>query len=193
MKVANEILDIIKTEKFKSQLFENLKLVKSVLNRDLQKRKFVEVYGWDKDVVEDMYDSYIKFLALIKTVKDFNLDVPIIPNRYIDEFWHNHILDTYQYFADCEEIFGEYLHHYPYFGMRNKQDREEWFETAKLVQNIWQECYGVKLYGDLKENGDSYEIDREFYGKLSKLYKEKKEKWAMGCSRCRTCRPANCP
>ena len=193
MKVAEEVMEIVKTVDFKNKLKQNILFVESVLNRDLQKRKFIEVYGWDKDVVEDMYSDYIRFLALIKTLKEFRINIPIVPNRYIDDFWHKHILDTYQYAMDCEEIFGEYLHHFPYFGMRNDEDREEWFKTAELAQSIWKECFGENLYGDLSKSADSYEIDKEFYGKLSKFYKEKKEKWAMGCSRCRTCRPSNCP
>lgn len=31
----------------------------------------------------------------------------------VDELWHLHILNTKQYFCDCEGLFGEYLHHTP--------------------------------------------------------------------------------
>lgn len=37
----------------------------------------------------------------------------LVPSREIDEFWHNHILYTQQYHADCAAIFGHYLHHQP--------------------------------------------------------------------------------
>lgn len=40
----------------------------------------------------------------------------------MDIFWHYHILDTAKYAEDCNEIFGYFLHHYPYFGMNGKQD-----------------------------------------------------------------------
>lgn len=40
----------------------------------------------------------------------------------VDEFWHQHILDTHAYHEDCEVIFGNYLHHFPYFGMRGEAD-----------------------------------------------------------------------
>lgn len=37
----------------------------------------------------------------------------LVPSREIDEFWHNHILYTKNYFQDCLNIFGHYLHHEP--------------------------------------------------------------------------------
>lgn len=37
----------------------------------------------------------------------------LVPTREIDEFWHNHILYTRNYFNDCFSIFGHYLHHNP--------------------------------------------------------------------------------
>ena len=53
----------------------------------------------------------------------------ICPTGPIDEFWHAHILDTEAYARDCNELFGEYLHHFPYFGMRGPADRAD-LETA---------------------------------------------------------------
>jgi hypothetical protein len=32
----------------------------------------------------------------------------------VDELWHLHILNTKQYFFDCEGLFGAYLHHTPF-------------------------------------------------------------------------------
>ena len=43
----------------------------------------------------------------------------ISPTVTIDEFWHAHILDTHAYMADCKALFGHYLHHYPYSGMKD--------------------------------------------------------------------------
>ncbi|VVC76521.1 hypothetical protein AQUSIP_18360 [Aquicella siphonis] len=52
---------------------------------------------------------YKNFLFLLKKY----LPMPLVPTREIDEFWHNHILYTRNYFHDCEKIFGHYLHHEP--------------------------------------------------------------------------------
>ena len=51
-------------------------------------------------------------------------------------FWHTHILDTQKYMLDCENLFGRYIHHFPYFGMRGEKDRNQlkksFYETEEL-------------------------------------------------------------
>ncbi len=56
-------------------------------------------------------DLYKKWLLLIKLHE--NQYETFVPTREIDEFWHNHILHTKNYFTDCYSIFGFYLHHLP--------------------------------------------------------------------------------
>jgi len=62
--------------------------------------------------------EYRRFLALHLAFPD----AAIVPCKLVDEIWHQHILDTRAYHEDCERIFGAYLHHYPYFGMRGADD-----------------------------------------------------------------------
>lgn len=38
-------------------------------------------------------------------------DKEITPTKLVDLVWHGHILETRQYMADCNTIFGGYLHH----------------------------------------------------------------------------------
>jgi hypothetical protein len=52
---------------------------------------------------------YKNFLILLKKHEaEF-----LVPTREIDEFWHNHILYTRNYYLDSMVIFGRYLHHDP--------------------------------------------------------------------------------
>jgi len=44
----------------------------------------------------------------------------IVPTKHIDEFWHNHILDTEKYFQDCISLHGKFVHHFPYLGTDDK-------------------------------------------------------------------------
>jgi hypothetical protein len=67
-----------------------------------------------------MEDEYRKFLALHLAFPDAD----IVPCKLVDEIWHQHILDTRAYHADCQAIFGSYLHHYPYFGMCGESDAQ---------------------------------------------------------------------
>jgi hypothetical protein len=54
----------------------------------------------------------------------------------MDLFWHYHILDTIKYAEDCALIFGRFLHHFPYLGLRGDEDasrlRIAWQQTQAL-------------------------------------------------------------
>lgn len=91
----------------------------ATLDFSLLRRKLVEEFGWPVEKCDEAEDLYRKFLAL-------NMRYPtrkICPTKPIDVFWHAHILDTRAYARDCELLFGEILHHFPYFGMRDAEDR----------------------------------------------------------------------
>jgi hypothetical protein len=89
------------------------------LDFTMLKRKMIEEQNWTSEFCEEVESLYRRFLAL-------NARYPngkICPTGPIDAFWHAHILDTRAYARDCEIVFGEYLHHFPYFGMRGPDDR----------------------------------------------------------------------
>lgn len=54
-------------------------------------------------------EDYQRFLVL----RVLYPDKRIRPTTGTDALWHAHILDTRRYHADCQAIFGEYLHHDP--------------------------------------------------------------------------------
>lgn len=81
--------------------------------------------GYSTEDLDLREGEYRKFLALHMAFPD----AEIAPCKMVDEFWHQHILDTHAYAADCEVIFGGFLHHFPYFGMRGAADAEA-LETA---------------------------------------------------------------
>jgi hypothetical protein len=97
----------------------------AALDFTMLKRKLGEEHGWTPEYQDEVEDLYRKFLALNKVYTDRK----ICPTGPIDEFWHAHILDTRAYAADCEKLFGHFLHHFPYFGMRGPEDRQD-LETA---------------------------------------------------------------
>jgi hypothetical protein len=89
------------------------------LDFTMLKQKLVEERGWTLEFCEEVQALYVRFLAL-------NIRYPerkICPTGPIDEFWHAHILDTRAYAQDCELLFGRFLHHFPYFGLRGEADR----------------------------------------------------------------------
>ena len=95
------------------------------------KDKILFSNGYDIQLINEMEVWYKRFLFL-----NFKYAGSIVPNELVDEFWHFHILDTRKYAADCEMLFNELLHHFPYFGMRGEDDRKNlnqcYEETKKL-------------------------------------------------------------
>lgn len=88
--------------------------------------------GWTEDACNIAENQYKKFLAL----KRLYPEKDIVPHKAIDDFWHQHILDTEKYAEDTETIFGYFLHHYPYFGIKGEQDKkdlESAFEETKRL------------------------------------------------------------
>ena len=56
--------------------------------------------------------------------------------------------DTRKYAADCETVFGFFLHHDPYFGISGEEDRLRNLEAFAATQVLWEEAFGVPLLGE---------------------------------------------
>jgi len=95
-----------------------------------------EGQGWTKDYCDHVEGLYRRYLCLLY----LDFDAPHVPTIDIDLFWHQHILDTRAYAKDCKKVFGQFLHHFPYFGMRGEED-------AKNLSNAFEET--KKIYFDL--------------------------------------------
>lgn len=93
-----------------------------------------EGLGWGYELTSRVAVEYEKYLTLCKE----NPNVPVVPSSQVDDFWHFHILDTQKYQEDCENFFGYFLHHFPYFGMRGADDLENlkaaWEQSLLLYQ-----------------------------------------------------------
>lgn len=103
------------------------------------KRKLELERGWTAEFSNEVEDLYRKFLAL-------NIRYPgkkICPSGPIDDFWHAHILDTRAYEQDCERLFGQYLHHFPYFGMRGPEDELALAESFRESLDLFVLHFGI--------------------------------------------------
>ena len=97
-----------------------------------------EGYGWSRalaDTVERQYRQFLKLLASHSSES-------VVPTQHIDKFWHAHILDTHKYAEDCQNIFGRFIHHFPYFGMRGEQDKRNLRSASKRTHAIVAKIFG---------------------------------------------------
>lgn len=96
--------------------------------------KMHQHYGWNRKHAVILSEMYRKFLFL---TKKYGYDEKLPPSEEIDEFWHNHILDTHQYRKDCQAIFGQYLDHYPYFGIDGKTTYTDLNNAFERTQQLY--------------------------------------------------------
>ena len=113
------------------------------LDFSMLKRKLGEEKGWSAEYQDEVEDLYRRFLALNIVYRDRK----ICPTGPVDEFWHAHILDTRAYARDCQELFGEYLHHFPYFGMRGPADRADLTAAFDQSRELFIRHFGIDPCG----------------------------------------------
>ncbi len=122
------------------------------LDFGLLKRKLNEEKGWAPEFCDEVEDLYRKFLALAARYRDEK----VCPTGPIDTFWHAHILDTRAYARDCDEVFGEFLHHFPYFGMRGPEDEAALERTFRASVEKFILHFGIDpTAGDTRARGCS--------------------------------------
>jgi len=105
--------------------------------------KMVKHQGWFRKDAEAVCQMYRNFLFL---QKKYGGDHNIPPSEDIDEFWHNHILDTKLYRKDCSAIFGQYFDHYPYFGIDGTTDMGDLNNAFDTVQQLYEQEFGERMY-----------------------------------------------
>ncbi len=96
---------------------------------------------WTFEQCEIAEREYKRFLTLIK----WNNGVSIVPTKQMDKFWHQHILDTAAYAVDCQQVFGYFLHHYPYFGINGIEDKKNLEASFKKTKLLYYQAFGEEL------------------------------------------------
>jgi len=101
---------------------------------------------WTDETVAETEAAYRRLLAL-------NLLYPsetIVVNKILDDYWHQHILDTHKYQHDCQQVFGYFLHHDPYFGINGEEDRQRNREGFAATQQLWEETFDAPMVSESK-------------------------------------------
>lgn len=103
-----------------------------------------EGLGWTIDQSNEAEVEYKRYLHLTKKFPDESL----VPHSIMDDMWHQHILDTRAYHKDSDMIFGEYLHHFPYFGLRSALDKQDLIDSFDKTQMIYANEFGEDMIKD---------------------------------------------
>jgi hypothetical protein len=94
----------------------------------------IEKQGWSLKRAEAARSEYVRFLTLLQLRPGFML-VPW-PNAKgqddLDQFWHQHILDTAKYADDCNRLFGRIIHHNPHVIRGSEQETDAVKKTQRL-------------------------------------------------------------
>lgn len=99
--------------------------------------------GWTEEQCDSGEIEYKRYLTLCKVYGK-----GMVPNVIMDDVWHYHILDTISYHKDCESVFGFYMHHYPYFGMRGDQDEKDLETSFHKTARLYKEQFGEEIARD---------------------------------------------
>lgn len=70
----------------------------------------------------------------------------LVPGPLVDEFWHDHILHSKQYYDDCHRMFGCMMHHFP----SENEEGECADDTMRLYEEIFQCKAPAKYWFDGK-------------------------------------------
>lgn len=90
---------------------------------------------WKKKInAESLENEYRQFLYLAA----INPNEVVVPwTQELDDFWHEHILDTAKYIKDCEAIFGKVFHHNPNLPKGSKEQVTAFDKTKKLYKEAF--------------------------------------------------------
>jgi len=125
---------------------EGLELNVSMLNFDRLKYKYTE--SSEAEMSAEEWDfaeqEYRRFLSL----KAFYPSVSLVPTKTIDRIWHAHILDTRAYREDCQKVFGQFIDHYPYFGIYGEDDYRDLQDAFERTVALYERHFGKLPEGD---------------------------------------------
>lgn len=90
------------------------------------------------DEAVGLYRCFLKLCVLYS-------GLAIVPTHQLDQVWHTHMLDTAKYRADCDRVFGRFLDHFPYAGLRGEGDRRAWRENFARTRGLFRDLFGVEI------------------------------------------------
>lgn len=95
--------------------------------------------GWSSEYIQGVEREYRRYLYLL------GVGVAAVPTLEVDAMWHQHILDTRAYAQDCQRVFGRFMHHFPYLGLRGPEDAMLLERMFRETQQVHQALFGESV------------------------------------------------
>lgn len=105
-----------------------------------------EGHGWSPAYTDEVERTYKNWLILVGSSPEQSA----VPIGDIDRMWHQHILDTRKYPIDSDMLFGYFLHHDQYFGMRGEEDRCALEAASEETRVRYRTLFGEEICGGLQ-------------------------------------------
>ena len=97
-----------------------------------QLASYPDFADWDSSRFDHAVLEYRRFLALCRSYPHKLVGLSIDA----DQIWHQHVLNTRRYIADCDSYFGEYFHHSPALS------EEEQAAAKRQTDELYLEVFG---------------------------------------------------
>jgi hypothetical protein len=108
-------------------IFEDLDLTDAIRTARI-------AYSWTDEAATEAELEYRRYLWL-----SYQHDGPAgALDSDADKLWHHHILDTPAYLADCDRMFGSYLHHTPAYAVTDVAQEEAYQRGLERYQLEYQ-------------------------------------------------------
>src|ERR1700733_7444837 len=124
---------------------EDRRTIPEELELNSVRNALMEKRGWSLERAEAARAEYVRFLTLLQLKPGFML-IPW-PNKEgqddLDQFWHQHILDTAKYATDCNALFGRMIHHNPHV-VRGSGDETS---AVEKTQRLYARSFGLRSDG----------------------------------------------
>jgi len=99
--------------------------------------------GWTREYADSIEVSYKNFLTMLVKYPDDAEDIALSEDT--DEFWHTHILQTIKYAEDCQEVFGNFLHHSPHLEEITPAYLEKKVVSVEKTRNLYEREFGAGM------------------------------------------------
>jgi hypothetical protein len=113
---------------------QRIELIRGSLDLTKVIDKARENHRWNEAQTAEATEWYLKHLALSSMYP--NKPIAAI-SRAGDDVWHQHVLDTRKYAADCHHVFGRFLDHVPIYGAPSAAEKAAYAETVAMYRAVF--------------------------------------------------------